>query len=1129
MKNNLKERLTHSIPVRIGLPALLTLILFVTAIFFVILPALEESFLARKREMIRELTESAWSILATFEAWEREGVMSRRKAQAQAIEEIRNIRYGPEKKDYFWINDMQPRMVMHPYRSDLEGQDISNFQDPHGKRLFMAFVRVVREQGAGYVDYMWQWKDDPERIVPKLSYVKGFEPWQWIIGTGIYIEDVHAEIGLIRRKLSTISAAILLVVSLLAFYIIRQTLLAERMRKRSRDFVALLDHTPDFICIKDTAYRFTAASQAYAALTGHAHWEDLSGKTDFDVLPPDQAKASHELEKAVIENGQVLEHHEAPFAGADGMSRWMLSDKRPFYDLEGRLLGLISISKDISDRKKMETALKQSEEFLQGIINNSTAIIIAKDLKGRYILVNERFCETFEMSPDAVIGKTTHEIFPKESADFFRQHDLAVLESRETVQEEEFIEHKGLTFLSIKFPVFGVDGDPIAVCGIATDITYLKKTEAELRQARQAADKANRAKSVFLANMSHEIRTPMNAIIGMAYLALRTDLSPQQRDYLRNINTSAYTLLRIINDILDFSKIEAGKLDIEQIEFHLEDVLDNLANLISVKTQNKGLELIIATAPEMPMNLVGDPLRLGQVLTNLVGNAVKFTEEGEVFVSAGLVRQENDKAILRFTVRDTGIGMSPKQAEKLFHAFSQADTSTTRKYGGTGLGLIISKRLVDLMGGEITFTSEEGKGSSFTFTAVFGLKQDEGRRQRYRQYVGDLEGMRVLVVDDSKTSQTILRSYLESMSFSVATADSGEDALAMLEKAAEEDREFALVLMDWKMPGIDGIETSRRIKSAMNLPHIPVIIMITAYGHEEVMLEAETVGLEGFLIKPASQSAVFNAVMALFGRAVEGRAEGGGADGMTSEKQAGIQGARVLLVEDNDINQEVARELLVQMGLDVDIATSEFTAIMGPSGSGKSTLLHTLAGLDRLTAGETWIGETSLTALPEDKVTQVRRDKIGFVFQAFNLIPSLSARENITLPLDIAGKKVDDAWFGEIIDILGLGDRLTHLPAELSGGQQQRVAVARALVARPELIFADEPSGNLDSRSGAELLGFMRRAVKEFHQTIVMVTHDPTAASYADRILFLEDGRIVDEMREPTAERVLDRMKQMGH
>lgn len=216
-------------------------------------------------------------------------------------------------------------------------------------------------------------------------------------------------------------------------------------------------------------------------------------------------------------------------------------------------------------------------------------------------------------------------------------------------------------------------------------------------------------------------------------------------------------------------------------------------------------------------------------------------------------------------------------------------------------------------------------------------------------------------------------------------------------------------------------------------------------------------------------------------------------------------------------------------GVSVTINRSEFTAIMGPSGSGKSTLLHTLAGLDRLTAGSSTIANVTITGLSENQVTEIRRNHIGFIFQAFNLIPSLTARENITLPMDIAGVKVDKAWFDEIISILGLGNRLTHLPAQLSGGQQQRVAVARALVARPEIIFADEPSGNLDSKSGAELLGFMRRAVKEFGQTIVMVTHDPTAASYADRILFLEDGEIVDEMREPTAERVLDRMKQMGN
>ncbi|WP_062076956.1 ABC transporter ATP-binding protein [Demequina globuliformis] len=216
-------------------------------------------------------------------------------------------------------------------------------------------------------------------------------------------------------------------------------------------------------------------------------------------------------------------------------------------------------------------------------------------------------------------------------------------------------------------------------------------------------------------------------------------------------------------------------------------------------------------------------------------------------------------------------------------------------------------------------------------------------------------------------------------------------------------------------------------------------------------------------------------------------------------------------------------------GINVSMARGEFTAIMGPSGSGKSTLLHTLAGLDNLSAGSSTIADTVITDLSEAQITEVRRKYIGFVFQSFNLIPSLSAKENITLPLDISGTKVDPAWFDEIIGILGLKDRLTHLPAELSGGQQQRVAVARALVARPEIIFADEPSGNLDSKSGSELLAFMQRAVKEFGQTIVMVTHDPTAASYADRILFLEDGKIVDEMREPTADRVLDRMKQMGH
>lgn len=797
MQDHLKEKLSKSIPVRIGLPAMLTLILFVTAIFFIILPALEESFLARKREMIRELTESAWSILATFETWERDGKMSRREAQERAVEQIRNLRYGPEKKDYFWINDKIPRMVMHPYRTDLEGRDVSKFQDPRGKRLFMEFVRVVEASGAGYVDYMWQWKDAPAKIVPKLSYVKGFEPWHWIIGTGIYIDDVHAEIALMRRKLSVISVGILFVVSLLAFYIIRQTLHAERMRRHSRDFVAILDHTPDFIYVKDTAHRFTAASQAYADLIGHAHWEDLTGKTVFEILPLDAAERSHALDKRVIEKREVIEAHELQYTDANGGVGWMLCDKRPFYDLEGNVLGLISISKNI---------------------------------------------------------------------------------------------------------------------------TYLKRTEAELRRARRAADKANRAKSEFLANMSHEIRTPMNAIIGMTYLALRTELTPKQRDYLKKINVSAYALLRIINDILDFSKIEAGRLDLEKVPFHLEDVLDNLANLISVKAQDKGLELIIATAPNMPMNLVGDPLRLGQVLINLAGNAVKFTEKGEIFVSAELERREDRKVTLRFSIKDTGIGMSREQSDKLFRAFIQADTSTTRKYGGTGLGLTISKRLVDLMGGEIGFETEEGKGSTFSFTAVFDLQDNNAGARRHRRHSADLKGLRVLVVDDSKTSQEILKGYLEALSFEVSTADSGEAALVLLASEAQKGRAFDLVLMDWKMPGMDGVDTSRRIKQEMNLPHIPVVIMITAYGHEAVMKQAAAVGLEGFLIKPASQSALFNTITEVLGIGGPTHISAETAPTMDPADKRRIKGARVLLAEDNDINQQVALELLTQMGLVVDLA-----------------------------------------------------------------------------------------------------------------------------------------------------------------------------------------------------------------
>ncbi|MDL2216976.1 response regulator, partial [Desulfovibrio sp. OttesenSCG-928-M14] len=454
--------------------------------------------------------------------------------------------------------------------------------------------------------------------------------------------------------------------------------------------------------------------------------------------------------------------------------------------------------------------------------------------------------------------------------------------------------------LGARASVEGLRGEMGALaCSFDDMASALETRNHELVSAKTAADVANKAKSEFLANMSHEIRTPMNAVIGMAYLALKTSLTPKQATYVNKIYSAANTLLGIINDILDFSKIEAGQLDMDRTEFKLDDILDNIASLISQKADEKGLEVLFGVDSNVPPHLVGDPLRLGQVLTNLLNNAVKFTEQGEIIISCTLDATLGGRVRLRFMVKDTGIGMTVEQQSRLFTAFTQADGSITRRFGGTGLGLTITKRLLELMDGSINVLSEEGKGTTITFTATFDLPDSaEGEADRR----GDMA--RILVVDDNEPARRMMQNILINMNFRADCAESSTEAFAMLWQEDGSDP-YRIVLMDWRMPVMDGIEATWRLRTELNLTNAPPVFITTALGRSEVLQQAEKAGAMGVIYKPINKASLFDSLMeALHGRVPTASRADAPAPAVVKPQrdQITFPGASILLVEDNPIN-----------------------------------------------------------------------------------------------------------------------------------------------------------------------------------------------------------------------------------
>jgi len=479
---------------------------------------------------------------------------------------------------------------------------------------------------------------------------------------------------------------------------------------------------------------------------------------------------------------------------------------------------------------------------------------------------------------------------------------LTLLVNRGIVVLERVVENRNRMLLSVNSE-------------LEEEIQKLKAAE----DARSHAEAANQIKDEFLANMSHELRTPMNAVIGLSHLCLQTNLSGKQQDYLEKIHSSARSLLGILNDILDISKIEAGKMEVDKIPFELEEVMDNLSTILSTKCQEKHLEFILESAQGVPPFVIGDPLRLGQVLINLAGNAVKFTEKGEVSVLAELDKFAGDHVSLRFTVKDTGIGMSQNEIDKLFQPFTQADSSITRKFGGTGLGLTISKRLVEIMGGNIRVESTPGLGSKFIFTISF-LKAEQPVDQPGAGLT-DWSDMHVLAVDDSERSLQILKNHLESFSFEVTVANNGRDALSAARKANKDGRPISLAILDWKMPLMDGLEIAHELRAMPELSIKPKVLLISNSGLHEMTPFLESHLVDGILEKPFQQRKLFEAVTKLSGinPSATGTFRITGAQ-FNMELVAQVRGARLLLVEDNEINQQVARELLESFGIQVVIA-----------------------------------------------------------------------------------------------------------------------------------------------------------------------------------------------------------------
>lgn len=610
------------------------------------------------------------------------------------------------------------------------------------------------------------------------------------------------------------------------------------------------------------------------------------------------------------------------------------------------------LSAEICRREKTESVLNENSDTYRRILDDIQEGFFEISLSGKLLFFNKAMCELSGYSETELEGSHYKTYAAEKTAKKLYKVFNAIYTTGKPakISDFEMIKKDGTTgVFSISVSLIrDKAGKPTGFRGVGRDVTQFKKTEQKLEQARdelekrveartaeliqtnfelikakEIADQSAQAKTEFLANMSHEIRTPLNAIIGMSELLMNTENPVKQKEYLKIIRSSSLSLLDLVNDILDFSKVDTGKMDFKYVQFNLQDVVDNLADLFLAKNMSKELELVIDIKADVPELLIGDPVRLRQILANLVSNAFKFTEKGEICISAEVHSMENNRTELLFCIKDTGIGIDPvlykKGRQDLFEAFAQADGSTTRKYGGTGLGLAICRKIVTMLGGKIWVESTPGKGSSFFFTAMF---RHNGKSMRVKQEIpSKIKAHRVLVVEDNPSTLMVIKRYMEAFGFRADLSTTAEDALERYEESLTRDP-YCLILMDIRLPGMDGITAAHIIKKKKEAPS-PPIIMISAVGHENDLDRAKEAGVDRFLVKPLRQSHLFDTIMEIYGYEPQRSWD----YVRKANRFETFPDIRILLVEDNAVNQMVVTEMLQIPGITIELAGNGLEAL----------------------------------------------------------------------------------------------------------------------------------------------------------------------------------------------------------